>query len=319
MIMKRIVLLISTIFVVNCLLSSATAENTTQYDSKALETINRLCAYIGKPGVYSAKEPNDTSDPINGRRLIILRNNNQWQIDLTIRIAKDVCCNWNLGLTRLNMLSIIENIFDEEAPLLSVFYLVNGEVKDSSFYWYSTRNKHPFSSFISGLNNIIQNIEPTPLPVYVAGDIFLSDFDNVYWYDDIETVKEHLKQFTLDIKVIDDSSTACYFVKNIDGYDLQYHASFTNNKLTSLGIVFPNDTVSLFLEQMKAVYGEPIETTEMAVFLGFINAQNEPNCFLWYTDYTDIIHPLPAAGEPMESISYLCRDNLPHWNANSGE
>ena len=319
MIMKRIVLLISTVFLVNCLFASAMAEETTQYDTKAVETVQRLSSYIGKPGVYWADEPDETTDPINGRILIISKNNDEWNLQLTIRVSKDVCCSWDLGLTRLNLLSIAENVFDEEAPLLYTTYLVNNEREDHSFYWSSIKNKQPYSAYVSGFNRIVAKIEFPSLPVYVAGDTFLSDFYDVYWYDDIEAVKEHLKQFTLDIKDINDNSTACYFIKNIDGYDLQYHASFTNNKLTNIGIVFPDDTLPLYLEQMKAAYGEPIETTELAVFLGFIKEQSEPDCLLWYTDYTDIVYTLPAAGLPTDSISYLCRDNMIHWNANSGE
>lgn len=224
-----------------------------------------------------------------------------------------------MELTKLNLLSIIENTFDENAPLLYTVYTVNDDIVDYYIYRSDKKDSQPFSSFLAGFDRIIQNIEPTPLPVYMPGDIFLSDFHDLYWYSDIESVKEQLKQFTLDTKVFSDRSSACYFVKNIGGYDLQYSMGFTNNKLTNIGILFPDDTRPIYLDQIKEIYGEPIETAEYTIYLGLITKQSESDCFLWYTNYTDIVYPYQTSGYPTDSISYVCRDNLPHWNPNIGE
>lgn len=92
MIIRRIVVLISTIIVITCVVSLVLAEETTQYDTKAVETINRLSTYIGEPGLYREDDPDDLTVPINGRILVISKNNDKWNLKFSIRISRDVCC-----------------------------------------------------------------------------------------------------------------------------------------------------------------------------------------------------------------------------------
>ena len=109
--------------------------------------------------VPSQMDPDDPSDQVNTRVLLINPPDAENKFVLMIRISDSQLAAWEVPLSKTN-LAVAKFVFDENAPDCTVLLYQDGKIADSAYYFLALKEQTPFDEFLEKADAIISSLYP---------------------------------------------------------------------------------------------------------------------------------------------------------------